>query len=164
MIVEITAAWSALNTAIKAANAAFKTVEDVKVKEAVADIQNSLIDLQSKLLAAQSQYEALAEVKRQLEQKIMEYEKWDSDAARYELTEIAEGIFVYVLKKDHALGEPIHWICPNCFQKRQKSILTKPGVGYRNYKCHNCQFQVVPKALDTTGRTGGYRVGRPRGF
>jgi len=144
MIAEITAAWSALNTAIKAANTAFKTVEDVKVKEAVADIQNSLIDLQTKLLAAQSQYEALAEVKRQLEQQIVRYEKWDAEAARYELDEIVSGIFVYELKPDDTSGEPTHWLCPNCFHKREKSILSKTAVDNRSYKCQRCQFVIAP--------------------
>jgi len=115
MIAEISATWTALNAAVKAATSAFKTVEDVKAKEAIADIQNSLIELQTKLLTIQSQYENLAEVKRQLEEKIMQYEKWYADAARYELKEIAGGIFVYVLKPDHAAGEPIHWLCPNLF-------------------------------------------------
>src|SRR5262245_31866689 len=136
MIAEISATWATLNAAVKAATSAFKTVEDVKAKEAIADIQNSLIDLQTKLLTIQSQYEELAEVKRKLEQKIMEYEKWDSEASRYKLQEVAKGIFVYVLQNDHASGEPIHWLCPNCFQKREKSILSKPAVDYLNYRCH----------------------------
>src|ERR1041385_7382216 len=122
MLAEISATWTALNTAAKAAATALKTVEDVKAKEAIADIQNSLIDVQTKLLAAQAQYEALAEVKRQLEQKIVDYEKWDSESARYKLQEVATGIFVYALNPDYASGEPMHWLCPNCFQLRQKSI------------------------------------------
>jgi len=144
MIAEISAAWTAINTAAKAAASAFKTVEDVKTKEAIANIQNSLIDIQAQLLATQSKYEDLTEVKRQLEQKIMEYENWDSDAARYELKEVAAGIFVYALKKDQAQGEPVHWLCPNCFQQRQKSILSKPGVDRLDYKCHRCSFEAVP--------------------
>jgi len=165
MIAEISATWTALNAAVKAATAAFKTVEDVKAKEAIADIQNSLIELQSKLLTIQSQYENLAEVKRRLEQKIMQYEKWDADAARYELKEIAGGIFVYVLKSDHAAGEPIHWLCPNCFQERQKSILSKPGVDHLNYKCHRCEFEVVPSVPNYPSNAGeGFDIGTPYEF
>jgi hypothetical protein len=118
MIPEIAAAWSATVAISKAISSALKTIKDVEVKQAVAGILDSVIDLQSKLLATQSQYEALAEVKRQLEQKIVEYEKWDADAARYKLQEVASGIFVYVLQADQAKGDPIHWLCPNCFQQR----------------------------------------------
>jgi hypothetical protein len=144
MIPEITATWQATVAISKAITGALKTIKDVEAKHAIRGILDSVIDLQSKLLAAQSKYEALTEVKRQLEQKIMQYEKWDTDAARYELKEIAGGIFVYVLNPDHAAGEPIHWLCPNCFLERQKSILTKPRVDWLNYKCHRCDFDIVP--------------------
>ena len=144
MIPEITVAWQTTVAISKAITNAVKTAKDVETKEAIAGIQDSLLDVQSKLLAAQSQYEALAEVKRQLEQKLMQYEKWDAEATRYKLQEIVKGIFVYVLQADHASGEPIHWLCPNCFQKREKSILTKPGVDYINYKCHRCAFEMIP--------------------
>ena len=144
MIPEITAAWQTTVAISKAITSALKTAKDVETKEAISSIQDSLLDVQSKLLTAQAQYEALSEVKRQLEQKIMEYEKWDAEAVRYELREIARGIFVYALKADHTSGEPVHWLCPNCFQQRQKSILSKPAVDYANYKCQRCQFDIIP--------------------
>jgi hypothetical protein len=144
MIAEISTVWSSISTATKAIAALLKTVRDTETKQAISEIQDSLLDAQSKLLAAQSQYEALAEVKRQAEQKLMDYEKWDSEASRYKLTEIAPAIFVYVLKSDHAASEPSHWLCPNCFHQRQKSILSKTAVDYTNYKCHRCQFEITP--------------------
>ncbi len=144
MLAELSAAWAATNTTAKAIAGLLKTVQSAETKAAIADVQNSLLDLQSKLFAAQAQYEALAEVKRQLEQKIVDYEKWDADAARYELTEVASGIFVYALKANDQKGEPMHWLCPNCFNQHQKSILGKPGVDYLNYKCNNCSFNITP--------------------
>jgi len=165
MIPEITVAWQTTVAISKAITSALKTVKDIETKEAIAGIQDSLLDVQSKLLAAQSQYEALAEVKRQLEHKIVQYEKWDTDAARYALKEIAGGMFVYVLKPDHAAGEPIHWLCPNCFQKREKSILIKPGVDWLNYKCHRCAFEVIPTAPNYPSNAGeGFDIGTPHGF
>jgi hypothetical protein len=144
MIPEIAAAWSATIALSKAIAGALKTAKDIETKQAISDIQDSLLDVQAKLATAQSQYEALSEVKQQLEQKVMEYEKWDSEAARYKLTEIAPGIFVYALKPDHTASEPSHWLCPNCFHQRQKSILSKSAVDYINYKCHRCQFEITP--------------------
>jgi len=82
----------------------------------------------------------------------MAYEKWDSEATRYELKEIVTGIFVYVLKPDHARTEPIHWLCPNCFQQRQKSILNKPHVDHLNYHCRRCDLDIVP-VVPTRGAT-----------
>jgi hypothetical protein len=143
-MIDISSALSAISAATKAISGIIQTVRDVEVMQAVSGVLDSLLDAQSKLLSAQAEYEKLAEVKRQLEQKIMEYEKWDAEVARYKLQEIAGGIFVYALQSDRAAGEPIHWLCPNCFNQRQKSILTKPVVDNTNYKCHRCSFDVIP--------------------
>ena len=145
MIPEITVAWQTTVAISKAITSALKTVKDIETKEAIAGIQDSLLDVQSKLLAAQSQYEALAEVKRQLEHKIVHYEKWDTDAARYALKEIAGGMFVYVLKPDHAAGEPIHWLCPNCFDAGKKSVFQRKNRDYLNCHCARCKSEICPE-------------------
>jgi predicted RNA-binding Zn-ribbon protein involved in translation (DUF1610 family) len=156
MIAEITATWTALNAAVKGIASVLKTVDDVKIKEAISGIQDSLLDVQSKLLAAQAQYEQLADAKRQAEQKLTSYEKWDTESARYALKEIVSGIFVYALKPDQANGEPVHWLCPNCFQERQKSILSKPRVDNLNYKCNRCSFDVAPTSAYPRTGIGGF--------
>ena len=165
MIPEISAALSAISGATKIISGVLKTARDVETKTAISGILDGLLDAQSKLLAAQSQYEALAEVKRQLEQKIVEYEKWDAEAARYELKEIVRGMFVYSLRPDHAGSEPMHWLCPNCFQQHQKSVLTKPDVDFLNYKCHRCSFDIVPVRPEYPQHPGeGFDVGTLEGF
>jgi hypothetical protein len=166
MIPEFSVAWAAVQSATKGIAGILKTVQDVKTKQAIADILDALLDVQAKLSAAQSQYEALAEVKRKLEQKIVEYEKWDTEAARYKLQEIAKGIFVYVLQPDQAKGEPIHWLCPGCFQQHQKSILQKPGVDYLNYKCHRCAFEAIPTTqhYPETSPGEGFDILTPEGY
>jgi hypothetical protein len=143
-MIDISSALSAIAGATKTISGVLKTVREVEVKQAISGVLDGLLDAQAKLFSAQTEYEKLAESKRQLEQKIMDYEKWDADAARYKLQEIADGIFVYSLQTEHAAGEPIHWLCPNCFNQRQKSILTKPKVDNTNYKCHRCSFQIIP--------------------
>jgi hypothetical protein len=161
-----TAASATIAGATKAISGILKTSRNVEINKAIAGVLDSLVDVQAKLLSAQSNYDALARVKRELEQKIVDYEKWDSEAARYEFKEWASGIFVYELKKDHASGEPIHRLCPNCFQQHKKSILVKPNVSRLNYKCHHCQFEVIPTAtqLPVNYGSSGPTLGRPRGF
>lgn len=82
--------------------------------------------------------------KRDVENKLKEYEQWDSESTRYELKELATGILVYSLKPNDPRGEPTHFLCPNCFHKRQKSIMVKPAVDNLNYRCHACGFDVIP--------------------
>jgi hypothetical protein len=143
MIPEISAALTALITATKAVSGVLNRARDVETKTAISGILDSLLDAQTKLLAFHSKYDELAEINRQLQQKIVEYEKWDAQAERYKLQEIVKGIFVYVLQPDQAKGQPIHWLCPNCFEEHQKSILQKPGVDHLNYKCHRCSFDII---------------------
>jgi hypothetical protein len=147
MLPEIATAWTATTAVVKGLTAALKAIKDVEAKQAISAILDDVIDLQSKLFSAQAQYEALAEAKRDVEEKLVAYKKWDSEAARYDLKEIVSGIFVYVLKDDHAAGDPVHWLCPNCFQEGKKSILQKPRVDYLNHHCHRCQFDIVTKPV-----------------
>ncbi len=166
MLPEISAALTALSGATKVISGILTTARDVETKTAISGILDSLLDAQSKLLAFHSKYEELAEVNRQLEQKIVEYKKWDADTARYKLQEIAKGIFVYVLQSDQSKGEPVHWLCPNCFEQHQKSILQKPGVDYLNYKCHRCQFDVIPTTQYRPGTSLGedFDILTPEGY
>ena len=142
MIPEFTAAVTAATHATKLIASVLETVHDTKSKQAIFNLQNGVLDLQAKLYAAQAKYQELADIKRETEQKLIAYEKWDSEAARYKLTELVAGICVYVLQPDQARGEPIHYLCPNCFQQHKKSILHHPGAGYANYICDCCKFDV----------------------
>jgi hypothetical protein len=145
MLAEIVAIGTGIANTAKALKGLLDTVQDVKTREQIRGIQDDLIGLQTNLLAVQAQYQALAEAKSDVEKKLVAYENWDAEAARYQLQEVASGIFVYVLKPENAGSEPIHWLCPNCFQRREKSILTKPTVDHLNYKCHRCSFDVGTK-------------------
>ena len=133
MIPEFTAAVTAATHATKLIASVLETVHDTKSKQVVLNLQNGVLDLQSKLYAAQAKYQELADIKREAEQKLIEYEQWDSEAARYELKEIATGIFVRSLKPNDSRSEPQHWLCPNCFEHRKKSILVRPHVDHLNY-------------------------------
>jgi len=146
MIAEIAAIGTGIANAAKALKTILETVRDAKTREIIRGIQDQLIDLQAQLLAIQAQYQALAEAKREIEEKLVAYENWDAEAARYELKELVAGIFVYALKADQAAGNPIHWLCPNCFHERKKSILQRPGVDYLNYACPRCKFNIVPES------------------
>lgn len=140
MIPEFTAAITAvtaLGEAAKTVGGILQTNSDFKAKEVITNLQNGVLELQAKVYAAQAKY-------HELEQKLAVYEKWDSEASRYRLTELAPGIAVYALQPDQANGEPIHYICPNCFQNRKKSILHRPAVDRTNYVCDACEFDARP--------------------
>lgn len=145
--VEIGEAYAGIKTAAEYVKSLMKLNNDVKVNQVAIKLQQAILDLQFTLSEIQSKYQDLAEVKRETEQKLLAYEKWESEASRYELKEVASGIFVYSLKPSDAKDEPLHWLCPNCFQTREKSILGKSAVDYLQYKCVRCTFKITPTSF-----------------
>ena len=144
MITELTAVAAATTQTIKLIAGLADSIHDAKMKEAVSHLQAGIIDLQGKLFGAQAQFYELVEARQTAEQKLLAYEKWDAEAARYELKELVAGIPVYALKPDQANGEPPHFICPHCFQQRKKAILHRPAADQTNYICDGCTFNVRP--------------------
>ena len=48
---------------------------------------------------------------------------WDSEKQRYELTDVGDGNFAYVLKAAMRGSEPPHYVCANCYRQGKASIL-----------------------------------------
>jgi hypothetical protein len=143
-ITAITTLLPAVNEAVKTAAGILHLVKDADTKQKVIDLQSAILDLQHRILQAQAEQDELARAKGELERKLLEYERWHADAARYELRDLADGIFVYSLKADQRGNEPTHYLCPHCFGERKKSILQRPGAGYTNYVCHACKLDIRP--------------------
>ena len=79
------------------------------------------------------------------------FETWDAEKQRYELKPIGtQGVFAYSLKPEHENGEPPHWICPDCYQDRKKSILQTviktPGMA-RVAICQRCKFSTYTSGI-----------------
>jgi hypothetical protein len=117
-----------------------------------------LIELQNKIIAAnigasalQDQVSTLKDQKRDLEDKLREFEGWQRDADRYALKDFGSNTYAYALKPGMEAGEPSHYLCANCFPKRQKSILQRVTPdGF--YQCHNCSNGYQLGARDTRQR------------
>ncbi len=88
-----------------------------------AKFQAAVVELQGKILSAQSDQFASMERVRELETQLTKLEAWATEKKRYQLTDFGGGTFAYLLKPEAANGEPIHWLCANCYQKGRKSIL-----------------------------------------
>lgn len=90
---------------------------------AVTAVQQKLTDAIASELASQEKQAALAERVRELEKKLAEVENWESQIQRYTLHQFPTGTFAYALKPGMEQGEPSHYLCATCVEKRQKSIL-----------------------------------------
>ena len=111
------------------------------LNDAIAEMQTALFDAQQDALDAQRvQFEQSARI-RKLEQTIAGFEGWEAEKERYKLVNAStnEGIFVYLLRKETAEDEPLHYICPKCFAGKIKSILNLIYQNGFGAKCPECK-------------------------
>jgi hypothetical protein len=102
----------------------------------------AVIDLQRQILDAQRQQFELVRRNTELQATVAAYEKWDTEAGRYQLKDFGGNTFAHELRADAARGEPIHRLCPNCFSQRRKSILQfdfRTSWGQDKYNCPACK-------------------------
>ena len=126
-------------------NTVFETIKKLsQTKDALA-IGEIQMELTNRVIGIQQQYLTLAEEKRVLEAKLMQFENWKAEQQRYELKELQPGHFAYALKPDLEPTQPAHHICPSCYAQGQKSILQgdTTGDGRRIIDCPICQTRIT---------------------
>ena len=145
MIAEIGSLISSSKTAYVIAKGIYSLKSDVDRNESISKIIDILVSVQTNALSVNAIAQKLQEEKRHLEQKIVEFEKWSETESQYELKEIATGVFVYCCKPTDKTSEPMHWLCANCYNKRQKSILQRRthGPGGIHYICNTCNSNFI---------------------
>lgn len=131
--------------AIRAAKDIAETMVSVRDTAAfnakMIEFQSKIIDANNAAFAAQDERTALLDEIRRLQKKVAEFENWEAEKRRYQLTDFGGDTFAYLLKPDIDDGEPLHRLCAACFQKRQKSILQFIGqtaYSQDGYRCPNC--------------------------
>jgi hypothetical protein len=95
------------------------------------------------LLQAQETEAALIAEKRRLEERVRRLETWEGEKERYELRQVAHGVYVRALKPNAAGTEPPHAICANCYERGKKRYLQSDGLpgpygGTENLTCREC--------------------------
>lgn len=131
---------ASLSSATTVAKAMMGMKIDDEVRDAVSKLQSDLISAQSAALRGLAERAELLERLEAADQKIKGYTNWAEEADKYHLVEFPTGSQVYVRRAEHLNDEPSHKLCPNCFQKGQKSILqsTKGRNGGESVQCLNC--------------------------
>jgi hypothetical protein len=149
VLTEIPAALSAIKTLGDLTALVLRTKVDSAVTEKAIESQSAMISLQSAMLSLQSQYQSLLRDKDDLEKRLISMENWNAEAQKYSLTQIASGVFVYTLKLDEADAAPPHWLCVNCYEKKQKSILQRVSSNYEGvlYSCPNCKYEILDHSV-----------------
>lgn len=150
-------------SAIASAATSFKVAVDLakginslktstEVREQTTALLDAVLEGRFKLLEASETQAALLARIKELEEKILGFENWDSEQQRYELKAIDTGAFAYVYKSGMENGEPPMWFCQTCFDKRHRSPLqfraqmTRPNGGRGEHSiwgCNTCKSEVV---------------------
>ncbi|HMA70535.1 MAG TPA: hypothetical protein VKP67_03450 [Xanthobacteraceae bacterium] len=112
-----------------------KDLKDASARNAVA------IELQEKIIAAQTAQSELITRVGELEAQVARFEAWNSQKERYQLKDFGGGTFAYELKESEKASEPIHRLCPACYENGKKQILQFRGTNafkQEMFRCSGC--------------------------
>ena len=134
VVAETIAGLSAFKSMFDIAKAIKGMDDAIKRNEAVSD-------LWEQIFAAQTRYSAAVDQIKELEANLASFENWEIEKSRYELRDYGGGTFAYEFKVSPTGREPPHRICPHCYEKREKGLLTGRGLNaYKQtmVKCAGC--------------------------
>jgi hypothetical protein len=116
-----------------------------KILENSIELNRKIADVQIALNTALTEQSTLVKTIHDQEEEIARLKAWDAEKKRYELKAVYDGgVFAYVPKVGAENGEPPHWLCTNCYQQHQKSILQR-GEPYRHlwiFRCSRCPLVI----------------------
>ncbi|MDK1377112.1 MULTISPECIES: hypothetical protein [unclassified Sinorhizobium] len=137
----ITGAVTTLKTAVDIASS-LKEINDLTVmRNKVIEMQNLIMSAQGTAVAAQSQMLQMVHEIAELKAQVAKVEEWKATSERYHLVDYGGNTLAYELTEKAANGEPIHRLCPVCFEQRRRSILQfrfKTNAGQQKYACVPC--------------------------
>lgn len=121
----ITTALSALKGVFDVANGLRSFKNKAELDALAIEFNGKLLEAQQAMFAVNDERQHLIDKIRALEAQLSDKEEWEREKVRYALKSPWAGspVSVFHLMKKFADGEEPHWLCPNCFQNKKKSIL-----------------------------------------
>lgn len=130
-------AVAGLKTATDIAKGLISTNTAVEVNAKAIELQRALLSAYADAISAKETQTALLEEIRSLKRQLAHNEEFAADMKRYALDAPWRGTAVYALQESMSNGEPPHYLCPNCYQAKKKSIL-QLGTNSKGDQCFNC--------------------------
>jgi hypothetical protein len=146
MLSEIPTALTALTNLKDLTKAIVSSKVEAALREQAIESGFAIIEAQGAISSLQTQYQSLLEEKDALKKQLIEMQNWDAESTKYELVQMIPGVFVYALKDDYKATAPPHWLCPNCYETAQKSILQRRyNRVHHNYgfSCQKCGIELL---------------------
>jgi len=151
MYAEIVAAVQSTKTLAELLKAANGLSNYVELLTAVNTVQEKLSQALVSNLESAEQQAALSERVRELEKQIAEIEDWKSQIQRYALFQFSTGALAYALKDSQQNGEPMHYLCTACVDKKKKTTLQPQG---RFLHCPECKTAIATENAPPINRGG----------
>jgi hypothetical protein len=140
-------------SAIAGLTALAKTVVDIASSNDAAqrnalliEFQKALIQTQGITAAEQIKNASLASRNQELEQEIVRLKDWSAEREKYELKEVAPGLFARVERGYVGRLQSAHKFCATCFEQSIKSPLQQQPVDIGrklSLSCYRCKSETV---------------------
>jgi hypothetical protein len=158
MIAELVTAANSLKIAGQIAIGLMNLKTTTEVQAKAIELNQLILSAQTELFAANAAQTSLIDEVRELKGEIARMKNWEAEKQRYELAAPFPGCMVYALKRSMSNGQPPHYLCTNCYQKGQPSILQARGqsgpvaLRFAAYCCPNpnCKSEAVTRYTNVT--------------
>jgi len=136
----IAGAFGTLKTASEITQGLLTLKTDAAVSAKAVELNRVIFEVQQQLFNAQTDYAAVLARVRDLEAEIAKCRDWEKEKDRYQLHALAPDTWVMRLRPVFQNSEPVHDLCPNCFEDGHKSYLQGCGTthGRHAFQCNKC--------------------------
>ena len=135
MIPEALSAFAAL---VKAGEALAAAKSAAERNAALVEFQKLLIAAQGITLSLQASNLSLSQAHQKLEDEVRSLKDWSAEAEKYELVEVARGVFCRVYKTSVQPPESMQKYCATCFDTGEKSLLQQQSIPVGRLLCLVC--------------------------
>ena len=139
MYAEISSAIASAKTALDIAKAAHGLSNYNELVSAVSEVNTKLMQATTVAFASLEKQSSLTSEIANLKEKLREIENWEGQIQRYALTPFPTGALAYALKQGMENGEPMHYLCTACVDKKKKTTLQPNG---RLLHCPECKTNI----------------------
>ncbi|MGD9983743.1 MAG: hypothetical protein AB7S51_06250 [Porticoccaceae bacterium] len=131
--ISLAGAYQGLKAAKDILTILFDAKVDAEAKPKILEAQGKLGEVQDALFVLRERLSELQQDRDDLKAKLANAGAWQTHADLYELTTTPGTAVVYKYK-----GQPDHFACPSCFNKREVHILQDNKGMAGTYRCTGC--------------------------
>ena len=140
---EISAGLTSLKTALEIARTLWNISDATERNSKILDLQRAIGEAQLSAINAREAHSAQIDRIHDLEAEIARLKAWEGEKERYDLKAVGHGAVAFVLKESMRGSEDPHWLCPDCFERRQKSYFQLDATGRRGiWTCGTCKAHI----------------------